>query len=151
MVKKANPRRVTVWEAKKDALNAEFGRIITALAQNPDAETKATLQHMLRGVMAEQAEMWKVKKAEQACSGNSRYEYTFSFVIYGPTGSTTTHDADDSMFERDGWHRVWADVTAEGCFVVYRRERMAPTTVTPLTVSDFGTTPDTWQAPAKKK
>ena len=52
---------------------------------------------------------------------NSRYEYTTREVNTDPR-DMSAKDVDDAMFEF-GWHRVWANVTQEGTFIVYRRER----------------------------
>jgi hypothetical protein len=30
----------------------------------------------------------------------------------------------DLLMEEDGWHRAWAYIAPEGCFIVYRRERL---------------------------
>jgi len=52
---------------------------------------------------------------------NSRYEYTTREVNTDPR-DVSAKDVDDAMSEF-GWHRVWANVTREGTFIVYRRER----------------------------
>jgi hypothetical protein len=51
---------------------------------------------------------------------NTRYEYTTREL----PGTTDVISAEsDAEMNRVGWRRVWADVTLDGAFVVYRRER----------------------------
>jgi hypothetical protein len=49
---------------------------------------------------------------------NTRYEYTtreFSSNVFTPDW--------EADMEREGWRRVWGDITMDGTFAVYRRER----------------------------
>jgi hypothetical protein len=52
---------------------------------------------------------------------NERYEYTTR-----ETATTTYMEpmrSMDDLLEPDGWQPVWREVTIEGTFTVYRRER----------------------------
>jgi hypothetical protein len=51
---------------------------------------------------------------------NSRYEYT---TREWPSAPDVLSSSSDKEISQNGWRRVWADVTLEGTFVVYRRER----------------------------
>jgi hypothetical protein len=51
---------------------------------------------------------------------NTRYEYKIRETPHNREILSTDFDAE---FMRQGWTRVWADITLEGCFFVYRRER----------------------------
>lgn len=53
---------------------------------------------------------------------NTRYEYTTREM---PTTHTVFHSSTDTEMEAQGWSRAWADVTTEGTFIVYRRNRQA--------------------------
>lgn len=49
------------------------------------------------------------------------YEYTTYQTTY-PTEAIDVGREYDEVFRAQGWIRVWADVTTQGTFVVYRRE-----------------------------
>jgi hypothetical protein len=52
---------------------------------------------------------------------NERYEYTTREYPY-TSGSL---GPDEPELTAGGWRRAWADITQDGIFVVYRRERAA--------------------------
>jgi hypothetical protein len=51
---------------------------------------------------------------------NTRYEYETREV---PFNTDTVSAEFDKMWTALGWRRAWADVSVEGVFIVYRREK----------------------------
>jgi hypothetical protein len=49
---------------------------------------------------------------------NERYQYTTRQCSGG-----AIQPPEEAEMERQGWRRVWSDITMEGTFSVYRRER----------------------------
>jgi len=47
-----------------------------------------------------------------------KYEYTT--IQWEYTNDTVTHPPNEPD-AKEGWIRVWADISLEGCFAVYRR------------------------------
>jgi hypothetical protein len=67
-----------------------------------------------------QGETWYARTMETHI--NSRYEYiTREF----PTVLGEVTPGFEAELDRDGWRRVWASITMEGTFAVYRRDRRA--------------------------
>jgi hypothetical protein len=58
---------------------------------------------------------------------NSRFEYTTREEPYSHEAVSVDFDVE---YHHQGWRRVWADVSLDGVFIVYRRER-AHTEATP--------------------
>ncbi len=56
------------------------------------------------------------------------YEYTTRTVPYEGSLVLSSSFSTDKDLEEQGWRRVWADVTTEGTFLVYRRIRKGATT-----------------------
>lgn len=54
---------------------------------------------------------------------NARWEYVSKLMPFEPDAISKAADKD---LEAIGYSRVWADITAEGVFAVYRRERPRP-------------------------
>lgn len=52
------------------------------------------------------------------CQASENYEFATRFVV-GVHPSTEI----DAPYAAGGWTRVWADITTDGTFIVYRRER----------------------------
>jgi len=53
---------------------------------------------------------------------NPRYEYTTREF---PTEIEALTPDFGAVMKAEGWHQVWADVTVEGTFATFRRERKA--------------------------
>jgi hypothetical protein len=51
---------------------------------------------------------------------NIMYEYRTEERPFSSENVASTSDAE---WKANGWHRVWADITLEGLFLVFRRER----------------------------
>lgn len=49
-----------------------------------------------------------------------RFEYSTREMPPGPEAVSSAAHAD---MEQAGWHRVWSDITVEGSYHVYRRQR----------------------------
>lgn len=49
-----------------------------------------------------------------------RYEYKTRYA----EGRGADYESLDETVAGIGWRRVWADITMQGAFIVYRRERM---------------------------
>jgi len=58
-----------------------------------------------------------LKHKIQKC-GNDEF---VTCVLPHPAGTFSSSDVD---MEREGWHRCWASITLEGCFVVYQRSTL---------------------------
>ena len=54
-------------------------------------------------------------------AGVTRYEYKPLVVQYSPERVSAASD-EGTVLHKLGWRRVWADITPDSIFLVYRRE-----------------------------
>lgn len=79
------------------------------IAEDPDCPEHGT-----------EAQARERRERERFRSGS--YEYQTREVPYSTDALSLSFDED---MHEDGWTRAWADVTLEGIFIVYRRERVS--------------------------